>query len=118
MSLFLNLLFEQIAIPTHIYLQNLASIQPRTSPFKFARCPHTDRPGDTSPLEVNLETFDVEFRWDPPGEPRVSKLEARLGNDGVLRASWEIDTNGGALKQVSVMLSSDKPPTMFVATPS
>ena len=32
---FLNLLFEQIAIPTHIYLQNLASIQPRTSPLKF-----------------------------------------------------------------------------------
>ena len=32
---FLNLLFEQIAIPTSIYLQNLASIQPRTSPKNF-----------------------------------------------------------------------------------
>ena len=28
-----------------IYLQNLASIQPRTSPFKFARSPRTDPPG-------------------------------------------------------------------------
>ena len=34
---FLNLLFEQIAIQTHIYLQKLASIQPRTSPVKIAR---------------------------------------------------------------------------------
>ena len=30
---------------TYIYLQNLASIQPRTSPFKFARSPRTDPPG-------------------------------------------------------------------------
>ena len=30
---------------THIYLQNLASIQPRTSPFEFARSPRTDPPG-------------------------------------------------------------------------
>ena len=32
---FLNLLFEQIAIPTSIYLQKSASIQPRTSSSKF-----------------------------------------------------------------------------------
>ena len=30
---------------THIYLQNLASMQPRTSPVKFARSPRTDPPG-------------------------------------------------------------------------
>ena len=39
---FLNLLFEQIAIPTSIHLQNLASIQPRTSLVKSARSPRTD----------------------------------------------------------------------------
>ena len=33
------------SFPTHILLQNLASIQPRTSPFKFARSPRTDPPG-------------------------------------------------------------------------
>ena len=33
------------SFPTSIYLQNLASIQPRTSLVKFARSPHTDRPG-------------------------------------------------------------------------
>ena len=29
------------SFPTHIYLQNLASIQPRTSPVKFARSSRT-----------------------------------------------------------------------------
>ena len=37
MSLFLNFFSNEIAIQTHIYLQNLASIQPRTSPVKFDR---------------------------------------------------------------------------------
>ena len=33
------------SFPTNIYLQNLASIQPRTSFVKFARSPRTDPPG-------------------------------------------------------------------------
>ena len=33
------------SFPTSIYLQNLASTQPRTSLVKFARSPRTDRPG-------------------------------------------------------------------------
>ena len=37
--------FPTILIPTHIFLHNLASIQPLTSPFKFARSPRTDPPG-------------------------------------------------------------------------
>ena len=56
--LFLNLLFEPIANSNayflakfltpdvrKIWLQNLASIQPITSPVKFARSPRTDPPG-------------------------------------------------------------------------
>ena len=35
------------SFPTHIYLQKSASIQPRTSPVKFARSPCTDPPGST-----------------------------------------------------------------------
>ena len=46
---FSQFLFEQIAIPTSIYLQNLASIQPRTSLVKFARSPRTDPPGGHRP---------------------------------------------------------------------
>ena len=33
------------SFPTSIHLQNLASIQPRTSLVKFARSPRTDLPG-------------------------------------------------------------------------
>ena len=33
------------SFPTSIYLQKSASIQPRTSPYKFARSPRTDPPG-------------------------------------------------------------------------
>ena len=33
------------SFPTSIHLQNLASIQPRTSLVKFARSPRTDPPG-------------------------------------------------------------------------
>ena len=33
------------SFPTHILLQNLASIQPITIPVKFARSPRTDPPG-------------------------------------------------------------------------
>ena len=38
-------LSNETLIPTSIYLQNLASIQPRTSRVKFARSPRTDLPG-------------------------------------------------------------------------
>ena len=36
------------SFPTSIYLQNLASMQPRTSRVKFARSPRTDPPGFTN----------------------------------------------------------------------
>ena len=39
------------SFPTSIYLQNLASIQPRTSPFTFPRSPRTDPPG-SSPMNA------------------------------------------------------------------
>ena len=41
---------ESFPIPMHIFLQNLASIQPRTSPLKFARSDRgTARPGAQGP---------------------------------------------------------------------
>ena len=47
------------SFPTSIYLQNLASIQPRTSSVKFARSPRTDPPVlDCSfPLRVQFPTL-------------------------------------------------------------
>ena len=48
------------SFPTHIFLQNLASMQPSTSPFKFARSPRTDPPGvqSTEPWTHMLGGFD------------------------------------------------------------
>ena len=45
--------FPTIAIPTSISLQNLASIQPRTSLVKFARSPCTDPLGLPGPLRCH-----------------------------------------------------------------
>ena len=47
------------SFPTHIFLQNLASIQPKTSPFKFARSPRTDPPG-LIPFHVKTTGDDCE----------------------------------------------------------
>ena len=47
------------SFPTQIYLQKSESIQPRTSPVKFARSPCTDPPGgadDADPLVKEQET--------------------------------------------------------------
>ena len=46
------------SFPTNIYLQNLASIQPITSPFKFARSPRAQIPQvetATSVLQTKVE---------------------------------------------------------------
>ena len=51
------------SFPTSIYLQNLASIQPRTSPVKFARSPRTDPPGESR-----------SFKGQPTHESTVSIL--------------------------------------------
>ena len=45
MQKYANLVDLEKCCRTHIYLQNLASIQPRMSLVKFARSPCTDRPG-------------------------------------------------------------------------
>ena len=43
---------------THIYLQNLASIQPRTSPVKFADCHDcSDVVGEASAYLFELDNF-------------------------------------------------------------
>ena len=47
-------LFEQIAIPTNIYLQNLASIQKRTSPVKFAHLAEKSGKGSISNLSTKV----------------------------------------------------------------
>ena len=45
------------SVPTSIYLQNLASIQPRTSLVKFARSPRTDLRG---PINFRLLSSNLD----------------------------------------------------------
>ena len=54
--------------PTSIYLQNLASIQLRTSLVKFARSPRTDPPGLREPLRHRADAPEGLLR---PSCPRV-----------------------------------------------
>ena len=58
------------SFPTSIYLQKSASIQPRTSPVKFARSPCTDPP-------VRIIIIII---TDPPG--RIPSLVLRVGEGG------------------------------------
>ena len=46
------------SFPTNIYLQNLASIQKRTSPVKFAHLAEKSGKGSISNLSTKVLTFD------------------------------------------------------------
>ena len=48
------------SFPTNIYLQNLASIQKRTSPVKFAHLAEKSGKGSISNLSTKAKTADVE----------------------------------------------------------
>ena len=47
------------SFPTNIYLQNLASIQKRTSPIKFAQLAEKSENGSISNLSTKVETTRV-----------------------------------------------------------
>ena len=58
------------SFPPSIYLQNLASLQPRTSLAKFARSPRTDRPGVHKLLDAHgAHKGDVEYKLDGVNKP-------------------------------------------------
>ena len=64
------------SFPTNIYLQNLASIQKRTSPVKFAHLAEKSENGSIS----NLST-KVEPRAHLPGRRDVLRLDRRGHRD-------------------------------------
>ena len=47
------------SFPMNIFLQNLASIQKRTSPVKFAHLAEKSGKGSISNLSTKADTFDV-----------------------------------------------------------
>ena len=81
--------FPTILIPTSIYLQNLASMQPRTSLVKFARSPCTDRPGFPSVHEPQhrvsapeMDDFHGDTRVLTKNSDNVSKLPKCSSSSG------------------------------------
>ena len=63
------------SFPTNIYLQNLASIQPITSPVKFAHLAEKSEDGSISNLSTKV---DLEGLGDPIAETLDSSRGIRL----------------------------------------
>ena len=60
------------SFPTNIFLQNLASIQKRTSPIKFAHLAEKSEKGSISNLSTKVDMHDracVSFVGGRPSEP-------------------------------------------------
>ena len=51
------------SFPTNIFLQNLASIQKRTSPMKFAHLAEESENGSVSNLSTKAETSARSYDW-------------------------------------------------------
>ena len=72
------------SFPESIYLQNLASIQPRTSLVKFARSPRTDPPGSLELRdlqEMQLWVFDAQTASHPGTDRLDPDVLGRAGGD-------------------------------------
>ena len=90
------------SFPTHIYLQKSASIQPRTSPVKFARSPCTDPPGSRhtgtarstrglrrpalSPAAAARRSTILVSKFEHGGQ----RLDHGLSLPNSLRAIWDV----------------------------
>ena len=64
------------SFPTNIFLQNLASIQKRTSPIKFAHLAEKSENGSISNLSTKVEVTTPR-REIPAGPPRSRARAAR-----------------------------------------
>ena len=69
------------SFPTNIYLQNLASIQKRTSPIKFAHLAEKSENGSISNLSTKLRTPGVEEGVAALERLRLVLGEGRLEGD-------------------------------------
>ena len=57
------------SFPTNIFLQNLASIQPRTSPIEFAHLAEKSENGSISNLSTKAEAAEATEPTSPGGSP-------------------------------------------------
>ena len=80
------------SFPTNIYLQNLASIQKRTSPVKFAHLAEKSGKGSISNLSTKLRTRVLEKRDELA---REAGLERGLSRGGPLRKEALVRVGAG-----------------------
>ena len=66
------------SFPTNIYLQNLASIQKRTSPLKFAHFAEKSEYGSISNLSSKASTVAEDLASDQPDQGRDSQDAGEL----------------------------------------
>ena len=77
------------SFPTSIYLQNLASIQPRTSPVKFARPSHAaPGEGDLLAEEVRVRAFQRSFGVEPGGRGQHCAEQQQRDPEPKVDLSW------------------------------
>ena len=72
------------SFPTNIYLQNLASIQKRTSPIKFAHLAEKSEKGSISNLSTKVTLLGAEP--EPVAEPAQARVPDDRRGAGVDRA--------------------------------
>ena len=101
------------SFPTNIYLQNLASIQKRTSPVKFAHLAEKSGKGSISNLSTKVFKLSLtcpkEYPMKPPKVKFISKIwHPNVGGNGdicldVLQNMWSPALN---LEQLILSIAS------------
>ena len=79
------------SFPTNIYLQNLASIQKRTSPVKFAHLAEKSGKGSISNLSTKVQDA-IKARSDSDANPATPIKKLALVTESALRALSAIGT--------------------------
>ena len=78
------------SFPTNIFLQNLASIQKRTSPIKFAHLAEKSEKGSISNLSIKVSTAPADEQ-QPPAAGASSQGSARASADEGLASASHTD---------------------------
>ena len=92
------------SFPTNIYLQNLASIQKRTSPVKFAHLAEKSGKGSISNLSTKVDTIMSETSTlKTKAENTVAKAEAFLQKatsdyNGLTQSAKSVSEDSGGIR--------------------
>ena len=92
-----NLVYLVKSFPTNIYLQNLASIQKRTSPVKFAHLAEKSGKGSISNLSTKLPAREQDAPVVPLEEPddraEVLRVDDEPGDADGRENRWQLQND-------------------------